>query len=85
MLIHRIILLPHSGLNLANAFGGKRGERDLTEKMKDKFKLVTKVCGYSISSITDPMVKVATQILVGIVMRKYHVDEVLALVVSLVA
>lgn len=83
MLIHRITLLPHSGLNPAKAFGGKVGEHDLSERMKDKFKLVKKPCGYSISSITHPTVKVATQILARKVMSKYYVDEVLAPVVLL--
>lgn len=60
MLIHMITLLPHSRLNSTKVFGGKTSECDLTEKMKDKFKLVKKPCGYSITSITDPTVKVAT-------------------------
>ena len=53
--------------------------------MKEKFKLVKNPRGYAISSICDPMVKVAMQILAGKVMRKYHIDEVLALVVALLA
>jgi len=85
MLIHRITLLPHSGLNSTKAFGRKMSERDLTEKMKDMFKLVKKVHKYSISSITDPAMKVDTQILVGKVMRKCHRDEVLTPVLSLAA
>ena len=70
MLIDRVTLLPHSRLNPAMAFDGKTGERDLAMRMKDKFKLAKKLCGYSISSITNPTVKVATQILVGKIMRK---------------
>ena len=46
MMIHRITLLRHSGLNLAKAFGRKTGEHDLAEWMKDKFKLVKKLRGY---------------------------------------
>lgn len=42
MLIYRIILLPHSGLNLNKAFGGKTGEPDLAKRMKEKFNLVKK-------------------------------------------
>lgn len=60
MLIHRITLLPHSGLNLAKAFEGKTSKCDLAERIKDKFKLVKKLHENSISSITDPGVKVAT-------------------------
>ena len=63
MLIHRITLLQHSGLNPAKAFGIKEGKCGLAERMKDKFKLVKELHGYSISSITDPVIKVATQIL----------------------
>ena len=83
MLIHRITLLPHSGLNLAKEFCGKTGEHDLVERMKDKFKLVKNLRGYSISSITDPTVKVAIHILAGKIMRKGHADEVPLPVVSL--
>lgn len=60
MLIHRITILPHLGLNLARAFGGKVGERDFVERMKDKFKLVKKPREYSISTIADPVVRIAT-------------------------
>lgn len=83
MLIHWIMLLPHLGLNLAKQFGKKTSEHDLVEKMKDKFKLVKKPCGYSITSITYPVVKVAMQILSGKVMRKCRMDEVPTPVVSL--
>ena len=58
------------------AFGGKLGEQNLTNQMKDKFKLANKSHGYSISSITDPTIKVATQIMAGKIMRKFHADEV---------
>jgi len=60
--------LPYIGENLAMAFGGKAGEHVLVEAMKEKFKLLKKLCGYTISSIYDPMVKVATQLLAGKVM-----------------
>lgn len=59
ILIHKITLLPYPGLNSAKAFGEKTAKRDLAERMKDKFKLVKKLHGYSISSIIDPAVKVA--------------------------
>lgn len=85
MLIHQITLLPHLGLNSAKEFGGKTSKRDLTEKMKNKFKLVKKPRGYSITSITDPVVKVSTQILASKVTRKCCVDKVSAPVVSLAA
>lgn len=83
MLIHRITQLSYSGKNLAMAFGEKTGERDLVEAMKDKFKLTKKPCGYTITSITDRMMKVAMQILVGKIMRKCHVDKMSAPVVAL--
>jgi len=83
MLIHRITQMPHSRENTTMAFGGKIGESDLTEEIKDKFKLAKKPHGYAITSITDPIVKVATQILAGNIMCKCHVDEVLTPVVAL--
>lgn len=84
MLIHRITQLPHSGLNPSRAFDGKVGKCDLTERMKDKFKIVKKQCRYSISSIIDPTVKVATLILARKVLSKCHKNEVSAPVVLLV-
>ncbi len=51
--------------------------------MKEKFELVKKLCRYAISSIRDPTVNVATQILVGKVMRKCHTDDVSVPVVAL--
>lgn len=57
-------------------FGEKGGKQALTELMNEKFQLVKKLRGYAISSICDPSVNVATQILMGKVMRKCHVDEV---------
>ena len=56
MLIHRIMLLIHEGLNLAKDFGENTSECDLVEKMKKKFELIKKLCGYSITSIIDPAV-----------------------------
>lgn len=60
MMIHKITLLLHSSLNLAMAFGRISGEHDPIERMKAKFKLTKKPRGYSILSITDPTVKIAT-------------------------
>jgi len=48
----------------------------ITEAMKEKFNLEIKKRGYVISNINNKVVKVATQILAGKVMRKYHVDDV---------
>lgn len=53
--------------------------------MKDKLKLVKKLQGYSVTSITNLAVKVSTQILAGKVMRKCRMDDVSAPVFSLVA
>jgi len=55
-------------------FGRKGGELALGEAMKEKFKLVKKPQSYSILSICDPVVKVATDILVGKVMRNFCAD-----------
>jgi len=66
-------------------FGRKGDEQALLKAMKEKFKLLKKLQGYAISSICDPMVKVAMQILAGKVMRKCCVDEVSTLVFALAA
>ena len=63
-------------------FGKKVGENPLAEAMKNKFGLVKKSCGYSITSISDLAVKMATQILAGKVMR-CHSDEVSVPIVAL--
>lgn len=55
-------------------FGGKGGEQALADSIKEKFMLVKKSRGYTISNICDPALKVATQILVGKVMQKCHVN-----------
>ena len=83
MLIHNITQLPHSRKNLAKAFGGKADECNLIERMKDKFKHVRKPCRYSISSITNPAVKVVAEILAGKIMKKCRTDKVPTLIVSL--
>jgi len=44
--------------------------------MKKKYKLAKKKRGYAISSISDKVVKVATQILAGKVMNKCCADKV---------
>ena len=85
MLIHRVTLLPHLGLNLAMEIGKKTGEHKVAIRMKDKFKLTKKPFEYLISCITNLMDKVNAQILAGRIMRKCHVDEVPTLVVSLAA
>jgi len=64
-------------------FGSKGGEQVLTELMKEKFKLVNKPSGYTISNICNLVMKVVMQILAQKVMRKCHVDEVLAPIVAL--
>ena len=51
--------------------------------MKKKYKLEKKKRGYIINSIKDKWVRVATQLLVGKVMRKFCGDKVPVLVVAL--
>jgi len=75
-LIHRITHLSYTAKNLAMIFGGKGGDQALIKSMKEKFKLVKKSRGYAISSICDPAVNVATQILAGKVMQKCRANEV---------
>jgi len=42
MLIHRITPLLHDSLNLAKEFSGKTSEKDLEERIKNKFELIKK-------------------------------------------
>lgn len=70
---HRYVDSPHKTPTIhrcksSDDLGGKGGELALAKSMKEKFKLVKKSCGYVISSICDPAMKVATQILAGKVM-----------------
>lgn len=65
--------------------GGKAGEQALAEAMKKMLGLVNKPHGYSITSISDPMVKVPTQILVRKVMWKCCSNEISVLVLDLEA
>lgn len=42
MFIHRITKLPYKGVDPAKEFGGKNGEKELTDKMKMEFGLIKK-------------------------------------------
>ena len=53
--------------------------------MNGKFKFIKNTRNYAISSICDPVVKVATQILARNVMQKCHTDEVPAPIIALAA
>ena len=66
-------------------FGRKGDEQALLEDIKEKFNLVKKLRRYAISSISDPVVKVDTHILVGKVMRRCCAEEVSTPVVALAA
>lgn len=85
MLVHRITLLPFEGMNLVDDFVGKSQEKKLEDQMKSDFRLVKKLRGYGISSISDDAVKSVAQILAGKIMRKCHADELSGLVVFLAA
>jgi len=56
MLIHRITKFPYKGVDPTKKFGGKIKEKELANKMKNRYGLVKKLCGYSIHSIVDPVV-----------------------------
>lgn len=74
-LIHRISQLPYKGNDPAK-IAGKSRDLVLTEAMKKKYKLEKKKRGYTISSIKEKGVHVATQLLAGKVMRKCRSDKV---------
>ena len=75
-------MVPYKGKDLAE-IAGKSRDLALAEAMKKKYKLEKKKRSYTISRIKDKRVCVATQLIVGKVMRKFHEDEVPALVVVL--
>lgn len=81
-LIHRISQLPCKGKDPVE-IAEKSRDLALIEAMKRKYKLEKKKRGYTIINIKDNGVHVATQLLVGKVMRKCHGDEVPAPVVAL--
>ena len=81
-LSHRISRLPFKGHDPVT-ISGKSSDLALTEAMKAKYKLEKKKRGYTIASIKDKGVHVATQLLVGKLMRKCHTDEVPASVIAL--
>lgn len=81
-LIHRISRLPCKGKD-PTVIAGKRADLALTEAMKKEYKLEKKKRGYAINNIKDKGVHIATQLLAGKVMRKFHGDEVPALVILL--
>lgn len=57
----------------------------LAETMKAKYQLEKGKNGYVIESINDHVVRVTIQLLASKLMRKCRVDEVLALVIAVVA
>lgn len=83
-LIHCVFRLPYKGKDPATISKGKGSDLGIAEAMKTKYKLEKKKRGYAISSIKDKAVHVATQILVGKVMRKFRANKVPMLVVTLV-
>lgn len=80
-LIHRISCLPRIRRDPTEIVGQSRGLA-LAKAMKKKYRLEKKQRGYVITSIQDKGVHVATQLLVGKVMRKCHGNEVLAMVIT---
>ena len=82
-LIHHISCLPCKGKDTTAIAEGKGSDLALAEAMKTKYKMENKKRGYAMSSIKDKGVHIATQLLARKFMRKGHVDEVLAPVVSL--
>ena len=58
-----------------NISKGKSDDLAIAEAMKKKYKLARTKRGYAISSISDKVVKMTTQILAGKVMRKCRADE----------
>jgi len=82
-LIHHISCLPCKGKDPASIAEGKGSDLALAKAMKTKYKLEKKKRGYAISNIKEKGVCIATQLVVGKVMRKCRADEVLVPVVTL--
>lgn len=81
-LIHRISWLPCKGKDPVE-IARKSGDLGLVEVMKKKYKLEKNKRGYLIRNIKDKVVRIATQLLAGKVMRKCREDEVPVPVVTL--
>ena len=73
-LIHRITQLPCKGEDPVDISEGKRSDLAITKAMKKKYKLEKKKRGYAIFSINEKLLRVATQILAGKVMRKCRMN-----------
>ena len=82
-LTHYTSQLPCKGNDPVTIAEGNCSDLALTEAMKTKYKLEKKKRGYAISRIKDKGVCMATQLLVGNVMRKCCADEVSVPVVAL--
>jgi len=65
-LIHRITRLPCKGADPADISKAKSNDLAIAEAMKKKFKLEKKKRGYAISNINNNAIRVATQILEGV-------------------
>lgn len=80
--IHKTSRLPYKGMD-PTTIVGKSDDLALVEAMKKKYNLEKKKRGYSISNIKDKGVCIATHLLAGKVMRKFHSNEVIVLIVEL--
>ena len=74
-LIHHVSWLPYKGEDPAAISEGKGSDLAIAEAMKKKYKLENKKRGYTISSLKDKVVRVATQILARKVMCKCRAEE----------
>lgn len=81
-LIHKISRLPCEGRDPTKMIGIS-GYLAMTKALKKKYKLEKKKRGYVIDSIPYKEVYIATQLLVGKVMRKCQGNKVPAIVIAL--
>ena len=82
-LFHWITKLLYKRADSEKEFVGKSKGKKLVDHIKTAFGIVKGEHKYSIHSITDQEVQSAVQILIGRIIKKWHVYEVSVLVISL--
>lgn len=75
-LIARITGLPSAGEDPARLFPGKGKDKELADKMMNKYGTERGACGLKVALINNDSIKCATQVLAYKLLRKYRPYEV---------
>jgi hypothetical protein len=68
--------LPTQGEDPFPLFTDKANEKELSERIKEKYGTYRGACGIDVASITDDTIRFATQVLACKLLRKCHKDQV---------